>query len=341
MTTMTIAYITSRIDPRFAWFARTLARELRCTPELPRDELQVLVIDARLWREGDARRAELAEAVGGRFAFEHHPPKPSVWQGPTRLPKQDWFCAGGARNTALALAWGTLVAFVDDLSALSPGWLRAHLQAARAGYALAGLTPRYEDVQVDEGGGVRWRALGRPDSRTFAGETIAASGAHLYGSNFSVPLAGALAVNGVDEICEGIGGEDYDFGLRLERAGIPIRISHACDTIEDLGAHHGEALKLAERGEHVRAINQWWGLAHPEARDYRRAEDGWAGIEGQRASDAIAARLRRDQDRVWTLGNAFKLRDLRGRVLAGQPFPIPTEPARWWVDGCPLAEMSA
>jgi hypothetical protein len=47
----------------------------------------------------------------------------------------------------------------------------------------------------------------------------------------------------------------------------------------------------------------------------------------------------REKERVTTIGNAFDLADLRRRVLAGEPFPVPTEPRTHWVDQQPIGEM--
>jgi hypothetical protein len=126
---LTIAYLTFRSKPRFEWFVASLNREFRDMPSLDRASTQVMVIDGRYPRKLEAN-----------FTFEHHSPKPTVWQGPHRLTQRDYFAAANTRNTALALARGTHVAFVDDLSVLLPGWLKAHSHAAEHGYVLAGTT---------------------------------------------------------------------------------------------------------------------------------------------------------------------------------------------------------
>jgi hypothetical protein len=343
---LTIAYVTARIDPRFVWFAASLGRELRASAGLAADDIQVIVVDARLWRDEQMRRAELAEAVAGRFPVEHVRVKPSVWQGGHRLTQQEWFCAATARNTAFALARAPHIAFVDDLSVIVPGWLEAHLHAARCGDVLAGLTYKRGNVVVDDDGRYRSDPLpGGDDSRLDLlrdGDYALCAGSRLYGGTFSVPLEAALSVNGQDEIHEGIaGGEDYDFGIRLERfLGKPARICRTCATIEDGPAHHTENDRLAIGRQWIKCVDQWWDLSHPEARDWRREATGWGDVKGVRASDAIKDRLRRESTRVRTVGNDFDLRALREKALSGK-FPIPTEPTRRWVDGAPLTEIRA
>ena len=343
---ITIGYITSRVDPRFAWFTASLAREFRAVPELASaGDVQVIVVDARLWRNEVARRAELNDAVADRFSFEHVSPKPSVWQGPYRLTSQDWFSAATARNTVLALARASHVAFVDDLSVLEPGWLKAHLHAAMHRYVLAGHTHKRSNVAVDFDGAYRCDLLlGGDDLRLelFRGadDYVLCPGSQLYGGTFSVPLESALAVNGVDEIHDGVaGGEDYDFGIRLERLGSTIRICRTCLTVEDGPAHQSENVRLADLQQWIKCVDMWWDLSHPEARDYQRAETGWANVRGVRASDAIRDRLRRETARVWSVGNNFNLRELREKMLRGESFPIPTEPTRRWVDGLSFVKI--
>src|SRR5574342_379948 len=141
MPSLTIVYLTFRERPRFEWFVASLNRELRSTPDFDRDKLQVLVIDGRHPRKLEAD-----------FPFEHHAPKPTVWQGPYRLTQRDYFCAANARNTAFALARNDHVAFVDDLSVLLPGWLKAHLHAAEHKYVLAGTTCKYMNLRCDADG---------------------------------------------------------------------------------------------------------------------------------------------------------------------------------------------
>ena len=316
---LTVVYLTFRLRPRFEWFAASYMRELAAVPEAAAEGVQVVVIDGRLWHD-TARQDAFKEIAAGRFAFEHVPPKPSVWQGPHRLTQRDYFCAASARNTAFALARGRHTIFVDDLSVLLPGWLKAHLHAATNGYVLAGTTCKHKNIVVgDDGSVVSYTEFppGR-DSRLAhfpGGDGVhPCSGQWLYGGTFSIPTELALRLNGQDEIHDIIGGEDYDLGIRAGRTGTRISISRACGTFEDEDGHHTEAAMV-------------------------RLDKPWPGSQGPFSSNYLLNRLTQESSRTTTIGNHFDLRELRNRVLRGEDFPIPGEPVRHWVDGQPLSEM--
>lgn len=333
MPLLTIAYLTFRYHPRFEWFVTSLEREMR-NALIGYDDVQVIAVDGK----------HGVRALQAPFPVQHVPPKPTVWQGQHRLTTRDYFCAANARNTAFALARAEHVAFVDDLSILLPGWLKAHLQAAREGYVLAGSTCKRKNIELSDAGYVtraddfppgtdsRWKQI-HPDSSSIP---VPCSGSWLYGGTFSVPLSAALIVNGQDEIHDTIGGEDYDFGMRLERAGAAIKYLRESGTIEDEDGHHTETPMIR--------LDKPWPPTN--ARQPRTVlHGGWsapaapAPDDGPYSSNFLYKKLLRDAGRVWTVGNAYDLLALRESVLAGEPFPVPTEPSTHWVDGQPLSEM--
>jgi len=294
---LTIVYLTFRAEPRFEWFAASLERELKRSPETV---AQIIVIDGRYPRK-----------LKANFQFEHHAPKPTVWQGLHRLTKRDYFCAANSRNTALALARHEHVVFVDDLSVLVPGWLKAHLHAAKHGYVLCGLMCKRANMEVSKTGeilradeiasGTDPRLAQLPDE-----DVSRCEGGALYGGTFSVPLELALQVNGQDEIYDAVGAEDCDFGTRLERAGGMILINRTCRTFEGMEGH-AQSLPRIDNSEEI--------------------------------CRGLFDRLRREEWRTRPLGNAFDLRAMRESVLAGESFPVPDGPATCWVDGISLSEL--
>lgn len=311
---LTVAYVTSRRDPLFSRFLASLAREVASHSGL---SAELVVVD-RL----DGARPLLPERSPLEMPVRFVRPKPTVWQGPHRLTSKNYFAASNARNTALAHARGRHVAFVDDLSVLLPGWLRAHLWAAEGGFVLCGSTCKNKHIAVDAGGSVTSFTRFDPgqDSRLKVypqGGPTRCPGSSLFGGTFSVPLELALEVNGMDEVCDSIGGEDYDFGTRLERAGAAVFFDSGCATMEDEDAHHS-------KDEEVML----------------RVDKPWPGSDGPYSSNYLLNRLLREPTRKWTLGNPFELRAVRDWVSKGGGFPeVARYPARHWVDGQPLSEM--
>ena len=87
----------------------------------------------------------------------------------------------------------------------------------RAGPSRPGIDSRWPI-----GGDAHWSAL---------------AGSRLFGCSFGAPLALLLEVNGFDELCDPIGGEDYHLGIRLEWAGTPLYYSRRMLTMESEELH--------------------------------------------------------------------------------------------------------
>ena len=224
---------------------------------------------------------------------------------------------------------------------LLPGWLKAHVHAASHGYVLCGTTCKHRKLVVSPEGDVLEKDDFPPGmdsrmSRIPPEGLLRCNGGWLYGGTFSVPLEHALRINGQDEACDTIGGEDYDFGQRLERGGSEIFISRACGTLEDDLAHHAQAAV-------IRLDKPWPPKRGAPPRTF--SQDGWSApaanleSDGPYSSNYLYHRLQREASRFWTVGNTFDLRQMRDKVLRGEPFPIPDGPREHWVDGQPLSEM--
>ncbi len=276
----TIAYVTGRRTPRWEWFCDSLCAQT--TPE-QRADLQVVFIDGHCWGaqasahlglgdiellsplyRGLARKLELEAAVADRFPFLHIPPKPCAYQGPFRQTTRDMFCAGNSRNTAFLVAQHSYVVFVDDLSVLMPGWFNNLIHAANDGYVAAGAYKKVLKLSVSGGRVDSYErhlvirnVNGREeeydaglDSRWNNGSdggVVPWHGAGLFGCSFGVPLEAALEVDGNDLACLAQGGEDTDFGIRLERAGWPVFYNRNLLTIESEELHHDGSKLPQER----------------------------------------------------------------------------------------------
>jgi glycosyltransferase involved in cell wall biosynthesis len=109
-----------------------------------------------------------------------------------------------ARNAAMRAARGSVVVFCDDDVTLPPECLARHA-------AFHGVFPNAVAI-----GAVRYTdgTLEFP---------VRPSWVNLTGMNSSVPRAAALEAGGFDETLKGWGGEDLEFGIRLQKAGLAFK----------------------------------------------------------------------------------------------------------------------
>jgi len=320
---VSIVYATGRAEPAFEWLADSLARQLG-----DGDDVEVIVVD-RL--HDKARGERFRAAAADRFDLVHVPPKPTPWQGPHRLTRADWFAASSARNSGLVHATAPYVAFVDDCAVVMPGWWDTVARGARGGAVLAGAYQRRSAMVVREGilvdGHLDAHGLDARWSRGDDAKPVPIGGGELYGSSFAAPRELLLAVNGLDELCDGLGQEDVHLGLRLEAAGATIAYARAMLTIESEELNHaGAALerhdrwlpapryseRLAEFGVHERHTDGRTDASHMML-DIVLGTGSWA-----------------------THGNYYWLADL---TPAHYPALVERFPTHHWFDGCPLRDL--
>lgn len=337
---ISIVYVTGRRVPRWEWFADSLCAQT--TPEQLAN-LEVIFIDGQLWDESIARawadpeiplantglydglRFQTVEAVvRGRFPFRHLPSKPCAWQGPFRQTARDWFCAGNTRNTAFVVAQHPYVAFVDDLSVLMPGWFNQVLHAAQDEYIVCGAYKKVKQLTVVEGQVVSFEAFPPGvDSRWNHGSdggVVPWHGSAMFGCSFGVPLEAALEVDGNDGACNGAGAEDYDFGIRLERAGWAFFYNRNMLTLESEEDHNGaDSLPRASK------------IVSPD-----RLPKGYAGNPS--SDHLMLHRVCHETDRVLPIiGDS--LCAARAHFLRTGLVAIPRSPQTDWRDGTPLSEL--
>jgi glycosyltransferase involved in cell wall biosynthesis len=297
---LTFAYVTTRKEPRIEWFLRSL--------------------NVQRLAAGMIRGVDLITISSHPIDVFSNPrnPKPSVWQGPHRLTSEDWFSAGNARNTALCLAKGSHIAFVDDLSVLTPGWLAAAIDATKFDGITCGAYRKVKCLRPDEDGrgasfedfpagwDNRWKHLEK--SGWNMREPYPCGGQWMYGCSLVAPIEAFLRVNGwCEDLCGGLGFEDCITGIVLENAGVKFRYDPRMLTLESEEDHHVE-------------------------KPMRKSDYGVSPNDKSHKALEIARTLKR-------FDNGFDLRAMRERVLNGLPFPVPTEPKIEWFSGTPLSEL--
>jgi glycosyltransferase involved in cell wall biosynthesis len=318
-----IVYCTCRAEPAFEWFAESLARQLGDA-----DDVEVVVVDAwHGWERGD----RLARAAAGRFAFRHVAAKPSPYSGARRLTTRNFFAAASARNTGLVYAAKPYVVFVDDACVLMDGWWKAAREASREGAVVTGAYRKCWEMRVC--GGVLESCRKEPsgvDSRWSLGDArrpVPVGGGQLFGATIGAPRALLLEINGFDELCDSVGGEDWHLGVRLELSGVPIWYDRRMLTIESEELHR--------QGEPFLRIDR----TLPPAAYMERLDE--FGVRRRRVDGAFD-NSHMLLDVVYgtgspaTQGNYYWLADLDESAL---PATVRRFPFRHWFDRTPLAEL--
>ena len=283
---LTVVYITGRSDPHVDWAVEDLNRQIR-----DKDEIYLVVVDtySRTPEALGIQRGKLKDVVVS-------PPKPNIWQGPHRVTSVDWWANSNARNTGIALCKTDYVAFLDDRCHLGPYWLDAVRQAEdRQDSVVVGAYQKLEDGKTT----VDHRFQVCPEGKLNCG------GSWLYGCTLALPLKWCLEVNGFEEGCDGLSGEDYIFGFMLENNGRRIDFAPSMFvTLERSGPH---------------------------ANTFVRSDKG---VSPNDKSHAAIDRFKPRKSTEFTPD----LKVIRKQVSRGKPFPIPDPQGdyRDWYDGEPI-----
>ncbi len=320
---VSVVYITHRHQPMFEWFADGLALQLD-----EDDDVEVILVDGL---SSQRRSAHFESIVGGRFALVYAEAKPTVFNGPYQRTSRPVFAAASARNTGVVHSSRPYVAFCDDCSVPMPGWFAAVREAARHQYVIAGTYQKHTNMEVTKGvlqasevdsSGIdtRW-SLGE-DRRV-----VEIDGGQLYGASFGVARELLLELNGFDELCDGIGGEDCNLGIRLQLAGHRLFYGRCMMTIE--------SEDYAAQNPHLPRFDP---VLDNVAYQERLARFGVHGRTTAGRCDASHMVL----DVVYGLqqprsvGNHFDIRDLRPTDLSSTSEDLPDT---FWFDGRPLRDL--
>lgn len=315
---LTIAFLTNRKDPCIKWFFDSLHNETGGDYT----DIKIIVLDYWAQVVDDWTAANVAArkdhfAKLARHEFEHVPPKPTVWQGPYRLAKINYFAAANMRNTALCMAPDGYIAYVDDLSVILPGWLKQVREIMAQGFIAMGAYSKVINLQVNDGKVVnyQWHPAGR-DSRldhVKGDQPFKAPCGWSYGCSLAIPVESLLTVNGFDEDCDSMGFEDVICGIMLERAGNTLMYCPKMRTLESEERHFLEV-------PFSRIIKNL--VPESTYKDSSHAILDWVQ-NGRRVSAP----------------NYQSMRETRAAILAGSGFPISQIPEHDWRDAQPIREM--
>lgn len=317
---LTIAYITSRKNPRIEWFLDSLTRQVGDSW----DDIKVVIVDHYYKeRHKDTIPWFRATQLPDQFSYFHTPPKPSVWQGEHRLTKVDWFAASNARNTALCLAPDGWIAYVDDLSVLMPGWLQSVKDAMRDNYLVCGAYRKVRNLVVENGEVKSFEdsKAGR-DSRWGSGsdsQAVPCSGRSLFGCSCAMPVEALLNIGGWPEFADGLSFEDVLTGICLNNAGYGFRYDRRMLTYESEELHSEEPAMRRE---------DW------------HFEGGIPKVGGNGHNDKSHAALRiAEQSHYFDNYYEGGIRKMREEVLAGNPFPVVGNPRHCWFTKLRLEDL--
>ena len=288
---LTIAFITGRPEPHLDWLLASLTPQI-----IAGDEISVLVIDSR----GRTPQQLGTSLPSVRVAL----PKPTPWQGTHRITACDWWAKSSAMNTALVLCETDYIAFVDDCCRLGPQWLETVRRGEGARKSV--LAGTYDKIEY---------GVVTPDHRRARapGGKANCGGGWLYGCTFALPLEWALEANGAEEGCDGMGAEDYIFGMMIENNG------HQIDFVPSLAVTQERSGVSTAAGPSIAL---------------RRIDKGTAPND---KSHAALKRFRKRKRTEFTPDlRALRVARAEGKLV----WPMPDPAMRDWFDGQLVREMT-
>ena len=318
---ISIIYSTNRKNPKFEWFRESLLLQM------DGDDLanvEIIMVDY-CYDPQENWNDPLAPFKGTITK-----PKQNIYQGPGRLTKTEMFSPSNARNTGAMLSSGDYLVFIDDVGVLMPTWWKAVKESAAKNLIVCGAYQKHWEMVVQDGRLISSRSEPSGiDSRWNQGNDfgpVGIQGSQLFGCSFGIPYTDFIAVNGFDEICDSIGGEDYQFGLRLNNAGRSIFYDRRMLTIESEELHDQDYKMLRE--DRVITPEQYmrklinYGV-------HRRA------VPGNWDSSHMILDILHGMRQTWTIGNNYTISDQRAK----KELPQSATADLHWFDDKPLSEI--
>lgn len=326
---LTFIYTTCRKNPKLEWFVDSLYKQvLEC--KFDTEKIQLVIVDFELQYD-NTRQDNVTQLINNRFDFVHAPSKPSPWQGKYRLTSRDCFSASLARNTGICYAKHSYIVFIDDLSVIGPNSFKHIVEYAVQNKVVAFSYKKVWDMDVKDGEIINKReTVGGTDSRWSQGEEFRQiGGSQLFGYSAS-PLSVLLSVNGYDEICNSIGGEDYHYGMRIEKLSIPIYYSRHVVFYES--EDHADQGNVFLRRDPL-ISEEFYKLLMEKYKITNR----WVQTARTDVSHLVLDMLTRNKS--WTEGNDYVLSELRNKIQSGGSFDCLFDVNMKTIDGIFLRDI--
>ena len=311
-------YITCRKEPKLEWFVDSLCNQKDDTP------IQLVIVDYEL--QYDETRKELfSNIVRERLDFIHVSSKPNPVQGKYKLTSKNYFAAGSARNTGICYAKYDYLVFVDDTSVMAEDSFIELVKCAKEKLIVSFGYKKVWEMVVENGKLISKRSEeSGVDSRWNQGsEFRKIGGSQLFGYSAS-PLSVIIRVDGYDEICNTMGGEDYHYGMRVEKLNIPIYYNR--------NVVFYESEELADQGNVFMRRDPLLTKEHyEELMTKYNIPSRWVSDARYDLSHLVLDMLIRNKS--WTEGNTFTLSDLRNHIQTGGTFNNEFDPDMKTIEG--------
>lgn len=308
---LTIAYCSARDNPEVDWFIYSLIRHFKGD-----ENVELLIIKGN---NSINYGSGVFNQNGGTLIFKEFSPKPTVWSGPSRITKEDWWSKANSLNTSMCLAKGEYFCTMDDRSVLQDGWIDAIRRQMESPfpYVLCGRYEKRHSMTVENGVIKNAGIITGIDNRfTYCQEHYEPNGMKppykapsgwTYGVTTCAPLEWWLNINGVSEECDGLGAEDYTCGCCFANNGYPIFYEPRMLVVEDRTV--GMTGPIALRSDYGETPNDYSHWMLERVKDQKRAL------------------------------HPFDIRKLRDSIQRGEPWPKPWGPFVHPYTKTPLSEL--
>ena len=324
-------YITCRKYPKLEWFIDALYNQ---ASEIKFDinKIQIVIVDDVLqYDENNCRKDMINKIINNRFDYIHIPPKPSNIQGKYKLTKINYHACSIPRNTGICYAKHNYIAFIDDLSTLEESSFKEIIKCATSNIVVGFGYKKVYNLSVINGKIItKTEHEGGIDSRLKIGKNYRKiSGSQLYGYN-AAPLSVILKVNGYDEFCNTMGGEDYHYGMRIDKLNIPIYFNGNVIFYESEEISNEENVFI--RRDPLLTKEVYINLMTKFNISKRYDINGRYDL-----SHFVLDSLTRDKS--WTEGNDYNLAELRNKIQNGGEFNNTFDPNAKTIEGLFIKDL--